>query len=129
MNRAARRAAARKARPAAPRVAPLAGTSCPDCGSTVTGYGGWSHAPTCPLFAALGRASDEDAAWFEANPGQETRTRPTTPAERSERELFGQPTDSEVCVAYVRRDGNRFTFLRRFEPSGLGDLIVTEVAK
>ncbi|MEV0572030.1 hypothetical protein AB0H79_05840 [Micrococcus luteus] len=92
---------------------------CSHCGVQIRN-GQYTHEDTCPLFAALERTAAEDAAWFEAHPGQRKRRRPTTPAERDEMRIYQCPADQ---LAILTRVGTG-TYERMLEPSGRRDMIV-----
>lgn len=68
----------------------LTDIECPDCAARWSapdrqrnaGPGGaLEHAPTCPIGKGYAQASDDDRAWFDANPGTTERVRPPTLAE------------------------------------------------
>lgn len=90
---------------------------CPDCAAPTTA-GSTDHEPTCPLWLAADRVSQDDRAWLDAHPDAPWRWRPITPAETAQLRLAGLADPDadlngwKVCVRRV----NPGVRVRRFVP-------------
>ncbi len=118
----------RRSRPgkteAAPKTADQAVTAsvraCPDCAEKVNPGRHIKHHDTCPLWTGLVTAFVDDELQLSWLPIGASRSRPTTPAERSELAMMGHPNpDPKVTVTRVSSGRH----LARFEPSGLTMLL------
>lgn len=58
---------------------------CPDCGAVLKTDGDFTHSPTCPLDKQVQAVHAGDERYFSEHPGERSRTRPIT---RAEREAF-----------------------------------------
>lgn len=72
---------------------------CPDCNRVTTGRK-VEHEPSCPIGRGVEAACDRDSDWFKAHPGERTRDRALTYAERLE--LVGVHGATIEADAFVR---------------------------